>query len=557
MTQAVSTATSTGSTGRHRHATVSSGERPRPGSALARLMRRLVRRSTIAVTIAVAAWLYLEVVSYELTYPDGVPAADFALFVDNPAVRMLQGVPTTLDNPGAFAMYDAGWMIALLLALWAIMTSTRLLRAEEETERVDLLLTGPLRASTATWLPIAVLAGAAAIVGLVGALTMVAAYGDSTGSALMGLAMLGLTATFAGVGAVTSQLVEVRRRAAGIAAGVLGATYVLRMIANSTDERIWLRWTSPLGWFEALDPYGSPDLRALVPLLLAPLVLVGVALVMRARRDTGAGLLASESGRTARLGLLGSPIAFAWRSGRMVLLAWAIGLAGFAALMGGLLASMVDLLLQDETYVQMMETFGLADAFSLLGFLGFVAGFFGVAVALQASWRVGVVRAEEESGRAEALLSRRVSRTRWLGGHVLLTVLGSLLLLVLVGTAQWFGVLATGADEVSWWQSTASALNLGPVVALVIGVGVAAFGLVPRLTVILPATLTGVSYVLTLLGPALDWPSWVLNLSPFTHLALVPADPWAATSGLVMLGLGAALVALGMVAFDRRDITGA
>jgi ABC-2 type transport system permease protein len=225
--------------------------------------------------------------------------------------------------------------------------------------------------------------------------------------------------------------------------------------------------------------------------------------------------------------------------------------------MGGLLASMVDLLLQDETYVQMMETFGLEDAFSLLGFLGFVAGFFGVAVALQASWRVGVVRAEEESGRVEALLSRRVSRTRWLGGHVVLTVLGSLLLLVLVGTAQWLGVLATGSEEVSWWQSTASALNVGPVVALVIGIGVAAFGLVPRLTVILPATLTGVSYVLTLLGPALDWPSWVLDLSPFTHLALVPADPWAATSGLVMLGLGAALVALGMAAFHRRDITGA
>jgi ABC-2 type transport system permease protein len=110
---------------------------------------------------------------------------------------------------------------------------------------------------------------------------------------------------------------------------------------------------------------------------------------------------------------------------------------------------------------------------------------------------------------------------------------------------------------VSWWQSTASALNLGPVVVLVIGVGAAAFGLVPRLTVVLPATLTGVSYVLTLLGPALDWPSWVLNLSPFTHVSLVPADPWAATSGLVMLAIGAALVAIGMTAFQRRDITGA
>ncbi len=524
--------------------------------SVARLMARLVRRSTIAISVALAAWFYLEVVSYRLAYPDGVPAADFALFTENPAVRMLQGVPTTLDNPGAFALYDAGWMIAVLVALWALMTSTRLLRGEEESERADLMLAGPLRASTATWVPMAVLVTAGAVVGLVATVTMTVAYGDPRGSALLGLALLGLAGTFAGVGALTSQLVEVRRRAAGLAAGVLGVVYLLRMVANSADERTWLRWSSPLGWFEALDPYGSPDLRALAPLLLTPVVLVVLAVVLRSRRDTGSGLLAGESRRRARLGLLGSPLAFAWRTGRLVLLAWAIALTVFAAVMGGLITTMIDFLLADETYVEMIEAIGLGDAFSLLGFIGFMAGFFGIAVALQAAWRVGVARSEEESGHAEALLARRVSRTRWLGGHVLLAALGALLLLLLVGLGQWIGILAAGSDDVSWWQSTASALNMAPVILLVIGLGVSTFGLVPRLTVVLPAAFTGIAYVLALLGPALEWPPWVLDLSPFTHLSYVPADPWAATSGLVMIGLGLALVAAGMTAFHRRDIVG-
>jgi putative exporter of polyketide antibiotics len=38
---------------------------------------------------------------------------------------------------------------------------------------------------------------------------------------------------------------------------------------------------------------------------------------------------------------------------------------------------------------------------------------------------------------------------------------------------------------------------------------------------------------------------------------MVPVHPWAPTSGLVLLGLSAALTVLGVLAFDRRDLTGA
>jgi ABC-2 type transport system permease protein len=65
-----------------------------------------------------------------------------------------------------------------------------------------------------------------------------------------------------------------------------------------------------------------------------------------------------------------------------------------------------------------------------------------------------------------------------------------------------------------------------------------------------------VGYVVTLLGPALSWPAWVLNLSPFTHLALVPAVAWAATPGIIMTGLGVVLLGVGLLAFNRRDLVG-
>ncbi len=123
------------------------------------------------------------------------------------------------------------------------------------------------------------------------------------------------------------------------------------------------------------------------------------------------------------------------------------------------------------------------------------------------------------------------------------------------GAALWAGAAAAGAAEISWWDAIRSTLNLLPVVVLTAGLAIATFGLAPRLTVALPVALTVVSLVLSMVGPALDWPRWALDLSPFTHLAMVPAEPWAATSGCAMTAIGAVLALAGLVTFHRRDLT--
>jgi len=173
----------------------------------------------------------------------------------------------------------------------------------------------------------------------------------------------------------------------------------------------------------------------------------------------------------------------------------------------------------------------------------------GVAVALQVAWRIGAARAEEESGRLEALLARPVTRLRWLGGHAVLALTGGILLLTAMGLAVWLGAAASGSHDIALADTLRSTLNAAPVVVLIGGLGVFSFGLVPRLTVAVPVTATVVAYVASFLGPALSWPAWALDLSPITHLALVPAEPWAVTSGIVMSCLGLALAAGGLMAF--------
>jgi len=537
----------------HARAQVSSAA-ARPRRAIAGLTLRQARRAAFVLLVSAAAYMALEVVSFRTAYPDGVSPLQFQMFEDNPAIRMMQGVPVALDTPGGFAVWDGGWVIQLVLAVWAILTTTRLLRGEEDLERTDLVLAGPVRTSTATTTVLSVLGGVALVLGSVVAITMAVGGTGLVGSVLLGTALAGITATFVSIAAIASQLVDVRRRAAALTAAVLAASYVLRMVGNSSDARSWVRWCTPLGWLDELTSYGAPDLRALLPIAVVPVLLAAVAVLLRSRRDTGGALLSRESGRAARLRHLGGPTAFAWRSNRAVLIGWAVGLGVFAAVMGSLIGTMIEWLAGDESYQRMMASVGLDSAMSTLGFLAMMGSMFGVAVGLQVAWRLGSVRSEEESGRAEAVLARPVSRVRWLGGHTALAFSGAVLLLVVSGVALWLGVEASGGGGIAWDDALKSVLNTAPLVALVGGLAVACFGLLPRSTTAVPVTLTVLWFVLAMLGPALHWPSWVLNLSPFTHLAWVPMAPWAATSGIAMTVTGLALVIVGLVAFQRRDI---
>ncbi|HYO20088.1 MAG TPA: hypothetical protein VES02_15650 [Dermatophilaceae bacterium] len=527
-----------------------------PRRTVLSLYSRLTRRGALLMAAGVAVYVGIEVASYSAAYPNGVSPLQFAMFEDNPAVRMMQGVPMALDSAGGFTVWDGGWIIQLLVAVWALLTTSRLLRGEEDVERTDLVLAGPVRATRATALSLVVVAAAALLIGIATTAAMLASGTGVRGSTLFGLGLAGVTATFASVAAVTSQLVNVRRRAAALAAGVLAVAYILRMVGNSTDARSWVRWATPLGWMDELKPYGDPDLRALVPMLVAPVLLAALAVMLRARRDTGGALLANEGGHEPNLRLLGSPAAFAWRSNRAVLLGWIVGLGAYAAVMGALISTMIDWLAQDKSYQQIMGDLGLDEALTTQGFLAMIGIIFGVAIALQVAWRMGAARGEEESGRVEAVLARPVSRLRWLGGHALLSLLGGVLLLAATGTALWLGVAASGSNEITWDDAMRSVLNTLPVVVLIGGLAVLSFGLLPRLTVAIPVTVTVVGYIVTLVGPALSWPAWVLNMSPFTHLAWVPAVPWAATAGIVLTCLGLVLSGAGLLAFHRRDVVG-
>jgi ABC-2 type transport system permease protein len=529
---------------------------PRPGRAVVEWTLRVVRRRAVLLAVGSGGYMLLEVASFNRTYPNGVSAQQFSLFTDNPATRMLQGVPHGLDSAGGFAVWDGGWVLELIIAVWAVLVVTALLRGEEDAERSDLLLVGPARARHLTVLTLLVVGACSLVTGAAVSAALLATGSGWGGSALFGVGLAGFMATFAGIAAVTSQIVDVRRRAAGFAAGLMGVSLLLRMVANSTDGRAWVGWLTPFGWMDQLAPFGDPRRLALVVLIVVPVLLLGAAVEIRDRRDTGGALLVTRDSRRPRLRQLGGPAAFAWRINGPVLTGWVLGLGAYAFVMGALLQTMTDFVTRDPNYKRTLAELGLGGTLDVDTFVGVMGVILGVGFALYATWRIGAVRAEEESGRADNLLTRPLSRSRWLLGHACLTVVAAVLLTVLAGFAMSVGAVVSGSDGVTLISALGAVLNTTSVVILVTGLALLTFGVLPRLTIAVPASVTVGGYVLSLLGPALSWPGWVIDLSPFTHLAYVPAQPFDATSAIIMTLAGCVAGACGMAAFSRRDIVG-
>jgi len=305
-----------------------------------------------------------------------------------------------------------------------------------------------------------------------------------------------------------------------------------------------------------MEPFGDNNAAVLLIYVLVCTVLVGLAFSLRRRRDLGASTIGRETDHRSRPLLLQSPIRFAWRLTWSALLAWGIGIGVYSFFVGSLVKSMGEVLADDPAYESYLELVGLTPRDVYGGMVAVMGVVIALVISLYSAWRIGAVRNEEDSDRAEHLLTRPLTRSRWLGGHLALAI-ASVLALALVSTlSTWLGATLTDAP-VSFGDVLASSGNLLPVILLFGGIAVAMFGLVPRLTIAVPAGAVAVAYVLSLVGPALDLPGWVTGISPFYHVSLVPIADYALTQGVVMCALALLATALGWVAFNRRDLLGA
>lgn len=540
---------------------------PRPArsarTVVARLTARKAVRSGVVWGYVFGALIASSAVSYSRIYKTRAARdALAAAYGANKATSALFGPAPQLQTVAGFTAFKIGMTLILLGAVWGVLTSTRLLRGEEDGGRWELLLAGQTTRRRAAAQALAGLgAGACVLWALTAILTVGAGLDPSVKIAAgpglyFALAMTVTAVMFLAVGALASQLAPTRRQAASYAAAFLGACYALRMIADAGVGLHGLIWASPLGWVEELRPFAAPQPLALLPIAAFTAALATAAIATAGVRDAGAGVLDDHARSAPRLRLLSGPAGLAIRLARPIAAGWWTAIA-LSALLFGLIARSAGSTISGSSAQGVLAKLGASGsgADAVLGVCFLVLA---VLIAFAAAGQVTAARAEEASQRLDHLLAGPVSRTRWLGGRLLIA-LGVLLAGgALAGVFAWLGA-ASQHSGAALGTLLDAGLNLIPPAITIGGIGVLAFGAWPRRTTSVVYVVLAWSLLADIVGgfggsgPA---SRWLLDTSVFHQMASAPAASpnWAANA--VMVAVGAACAAAGCIAFSRRDLAG-
>ena len=521
------------------------------------LIRLAVRRDRVMIPIWVAVFVVMAAVSADATvglYPDVASRAQAAETINGtPSLVALYGRIYDVTSLGAIAMIKMGGIGSALLAVLAFMLVVRHTRAEEEDGRLELLAGGVVGAYASLTAAIVCAVGTALAAGILTAGALVATGLPTAGSVAFGLAWSATGTVFAAVGAVAAQVTTSARTARGLATVVLGVTYVLRAVGDSTGKAdpTWPSWASPIGWGQQVRPFAGDRWPVFLILVASAAVLTAVAFGLNRRRDLAAGLVADRPGPATASERLRSPLSLAWRLERGALVAWGLGFVLLGLVLGNVasnVGSMLDSPASRALITKLGGVQGLTDAFiaAEIGFMAIVAAAFGIQAALR-------LHAEETSLRLEAVLATATERTRWALSHTTVAVLGPVLLVLVfglgVGAANSIHTGAMGGLG----DTVVGALVQLPAIWVVVGVVVAAYGVAPRLV---PAGWAALVAFLLLgeLGPLLELPSWAMDLSPFTHVPRLPGGELRLVPLVWLTVVAAALLVVGFVGFRRRDI---
>ena len=529
---------------------------PQRGSAFAGtlgMLRLYLRRDRVVLPLWVLllslplATVYVG--SIEKVYPDQAARAGFAASImASPAQRALYG-QIYIDSLGATGIWKAG-MFHLLIAVAVILTVIRHTRADEETGRAELIDSTAVGRYASLSAALLLSFGASVITGAVGAAGLLTTSVPPSGSLAFGAALACSGLVFTAVAAVAAQLSSSARFARGAAFAVLATAFTLRAVGDAGSGT--LSWLSPLGWSLQVRPYAGDRWWVLLLHLATTMLLTALAYRLLAGRDVGAGLIAERPGPATASPMLRGALGLAWRLDRGAMLLWTVGLCLYGLLIGSVVHGIGDELgggTAQDIVERMGGTGALEQAFVAVAFcmLGMMAAAFAISLTLRPH--------QEEAGqRAETVLSGAVGRSRWLAGHLAIALIGSAVAMLIAGAAAGltYGVAAHDiGGKLSMVVATA-AVQL-PAVWLSAAVTVALFGLAPRFSPVAWGVLVGF-VALYLIGSLSGFPQWLLDLEPFAHIPRVTGGAFTPVPLLWLLAIDAALIALGMAAFRRRDV---
>ena len=520
------------------------------------LLRLILRRDRLRLplwVVGLGGMIAASALAVPPIYDTPEKIAGYATAVGSSSVSyLMSGRQAAVDTIGGIVANEISQVAQLGICLMVVFLVIRHTRAEEETGRAELIRSTVVGRHAATLAGLLYGIAAALVIGTVTTVSMLAAGLAVLGSVTYGIGLTLLGLFYVAVSLVSAQLSTSARGALGLAGSAIALGYLVRGVGAMQDNA--LVWASPFGWAQRMDAFGHERWGPAIPLLVLTAALLGLAAWLMGHRDFGGGALQTRLGHARGPRLLGTPVGLTLRLQRGLLLGWALGLTALGALYGAVIPTIPDLVASNPDIATAIGASADAEQALIDAFLRYIFLFMAVTSTTFAVASVLRLRSEEESGRTEAVLATRLSRSAWIGATVVVAGLGAMVLCLLMGLGLALGY-GVGMGE---WDRVAAhlggQLSYLPGVLVVGGLAVAIVGVVPHRALLAWGAVAFV-FLQVILGDTLRLPGWIDSISPFSHLPGVPVESFQPLPAMAELGVAVALVAWGLWGFRRRDVT--
>lgn len=489
-------------------------------------------------------------------YKSGPEMQAMAQTMNNPAMIALMGPIYGMENYTIGAM-NANEMLLFTVIAAAVMNIflvIRHTRADEESGRTEVirsLPTGRLSGIGSVMIFAAVINIALSLLTGLGLYAAGIESMDFSGSMLYGFVLGASGMFFAAVTALFAQLSSIARGTAAFSFIFLGICYMVRAVGDINNET--LSRISPLGLILRTQVYVKNFWWPVLIILLFAVLITGVSFYLSAVRDIGQGLIPGRSGKKNASKMLQSPFGLAFRLLRNTLIAWAVAMLVFGAIYGSVMGDLETFIKGNEMLMQILPA-NPEDSVTEL-FITLLMAIIAMTAAVPVLISILKLRSEEKRNYTEHILTRGISRTKFIMSYFLISVAASFVMLF----AGVFGLWAASAVSMEVPIAFSSMLKYMmiylPAVWFMIGLAMLLIGAFPKLTN-LSLMYVGVSFFVVYFGRALQFPDWVRKLSPFGYIPQLPVDKINYITLAVLTAISMILTAAGFLFYKRRDMQG-
>jgi ABC-2 type transport system permease protein len=238
-----------------------------------------------------------------------------------------------------------------------------------------------------------------------------------------------------------------------------------------------------------------------------------------------------------------------------ILIVWIIVFFAIAASYGSVMGmeEFSDFIRENEMYGQLIgiSPDTTADLMTKL-FAAMVNSLMGLACLIPIIATVLKPRTEESDGRAEHILTRSVSRVKYITNYIIIAFVASIILQTATAVGLYISAMAVLESPLPFSFLLQASLVYLPGIWVFIGITALLIGLFPKHSSII-WIYYAFSFFALFIGRMLDLPKWLTSLSPLEFVPQLPTDEINMLTLAVLTVVAVVLSVAGVVFYRRRD----